>query len=78
VGLSLALVLLLIAGGWALWWGISEHAVAGLDESRIAVLPLTNLSAEVGQVDFADRMTYEVIAQLAQIRGLTVSGRPRS
>jgi TolB-like protein/DNA-binding winged helix-turn-helix (wHTH) protein len=75
VGLALAVVIVLIVGGWALWRGISKHAVAVLDKSRIAVLPFTDLSSESNQAYFADDMTQELIAQLAQIRGLTVIAR---
>ena len=75
LGLALALVLLLLGGGWALWREISEHAAMALDKSRIAVLPFANLSAEVNQAYFADGMTQELIAQLAQIHSLTVIAR---
>ena len=75
VGLALAFVLLLLGGGWALWREISEHAAMALDKSRIAVLPFANLSAEVNQAYFADGMTQELIAQLAQIHSLTVIAR---
>jgi len=75
VGLAFALVLLLLVGGWAIWQGISEHVAMALDKSRIAVLPFTNLSAEVNQAYVADGMTQELIAQLAQIHGLTVIAR---
>jgi len=74
VGLAFALVLLLV-GGWAIWQGISEHVAMALDKSRIAVLPFTNLSAEVNQAYVVDGMTQELIAQLAQIHGLTVIAR---
>jgi TolB-like protein/DNA-binding winged helix-turn-helix (wHTH) protein len=75
VGLALALVLLLFGGSWALWRGLGEHAAVALEKSRIAVLPFTNLSAEANQTYFADGVTQELIAQLAQIHGLTVIAR---
>jgi TolB-like protein/DNA-binding winged helix-turn-helix (wHTH) protein/Flp pilus assembly protein TadD len=75
VGLSFALVCLLVVGGWALWQGMRERASVPLDKSRIAVLPFANLSAEADQAFFADGMTEELIAQLAQIHGLTVIAR---
>ena len=75
VGLALALVILLIICGWALWRGISEHVVVALEKSRIAVLPFIDLSAEASEASFAEGMTQELIAQLAQIHGLTVIAR---
>jgi TolB-like protein len=63
---------IVLLGGWGLWRGISEQAAVALDKSRIAVLPFIDLSAETNQSYFADGMTQELIAQLAQIHGLTV------
>ena len=74
-GLALAIMILLIGGGWALWWGVREPAVMPLDKSRIAVLPFIDLSPEGGSAYFADGMTEELIAQLSQIHGLTVIAR---
>jgi TolB-like protein/DNA-binding winged helix-turn-helix (wHTH) protein len=75
VGLALVMVTLVLLGGWRLWRGMSEHAAVALDKSRVAVLPFIDLSAEADQAYFADGMTVEVIAQLAQIHGLTVIAR---
>jgi TolB-like protein/DNA-binding winged helix-turn-helix (wHTH) protein len=75
VGLALALMLLLSVGSWAFWQGVGEHAAVAPEKSRIAVLPFTDLSAEANQSSFADGMTQELIAQLAQIHGLTVIAR---
>ena len=75
LGLALAIVLLLIVGGWALWQGVRERAAVPLDKSRIAVLPLMDLSADGDSAYFADGMTEELIAQLSQIHGLTVIAR---
>jgi TolB-like protein/DNA-binding winged helix-turn-helix (wHTH) protein len=75
LGLALSLVTLMLLGGWGLWWGMSPPAAVGLDKSRIAVLPFIDLSAEATQAYFADSMTQELIAQLAQIHGLTVIAR---
>jgi TolB-like protein/DNA-binding winged helix-turn-helix (wHTH) protein len=74
-GLAPAIVVLLIVGGLTLWPGIREHTAVTLDKSRIAVLPFIDLSAEGNQAYFADGMTQELIAQLAQIHGLTVVAR---
>jgi TolB-like protein/DNA-binding winged helix-turn-helix (wHTH) protein len=75
MGLALAVVVLLFIGGWALWWGVSEHVAVALDKSRIAVLPFTNLSVDANQAYVADSMTQELIAQLAQVPGLSVIAR---
>jgi TolB-like protein/DNA-binding winged helix-turn-helix (wHTH) protein len=75
VGLALVLVTLMLLGAWGLWWGISAPATVGLDKSRIAVLPFIDLSAKATQAYFADGLTQELIAQLAQIHGLTVIAR---
>jgi TolB-like protein/Tfp pilus assembly protein PilF len=71
----LSIVILVILGGWGLWRGVRERTPLPLDKSRIAVLPFANLSAEADQAFFADGMTEELIAQLAQIHGLTVIAR---
>jgi TolB-like protein/DNA-binding winged helix-turn-helix (wHTH) protein/Tfp pilus assembly protein PilF len=75
VGLALAIVTLLIGGGWVLWRGARERAAIPLDKSRIAVLPFIDFSPEGDSAYFADGMTEELIAQLSQIRGLTVIAR---
>jgi TolB-like protein len=75
VGLAVAIVFLLIVGGWALWQGVRERAAMPLDKSRIAVLPFSDLSADGDSTYFADGMTEELIAQLSQIHGLTVIAR---
>ena len=74
VGLALVIVILLIgAVGPLAGWSESERVP--LDKSRIAVLPFIDLSAEGDSAYFADGMTEELIAQLSQIRGLTVIAR---
>jgi adenylate cyclase len=65
----------MVLAGWGLWWKIREPAETVLDKSRIAVLPFIDLSPDVNQVTFADGMTQELIARLAQIRGVTVIAR---
>jgi pentatricopeptide repeat protein len=72
---ALAVLTLVILGGWALWRGARQQETVPLDKSRIAVLPLVNLSAEADNTYFADGMTEELIAELSQIRGLTVIAR---
>jgi TolB-like protein/DNA-binding winged helix-turn-helix (wHTH) protein len=75
VGVALVLVTLMLLGACGLWWEMSARAAAGLDKSRIAVLPFLDLSAKANQAYFVDGLTQELIAQLAQIHGLTVIAR---
>jgi TolB-like protein/DNA-binding winged helix-turn-helix (wHTH) protein len=75
VGLALVLVTLMLLGAWGIWWEISAPAAGSLDKSRIAVLPFIDLSARATPAYFADGLTQELIAQLAQIHGLTVIAR---
>jgi TolB-like protein len=74
-GLAVVLVTLMLLGAWGLWWEVSAPAAVGLDKSRIAVLPFIDLSANATPAYVADGLTQELIAQLAQIHGLTVIAR---
>jgi TolB-like protein/Flp pilus assembly protein TadD len=71
----LAILTLVILGGWVLWRETARKDTLPLDKSRIAVLPFVNLSAEADNSYFADGMTEELIGQLSQLRGLTVISR---
>ncbi|MGH8065668.1 MAG: tetratricopeptide repeat protein [Candidatus Entotheonellia bacterium] len=71
----LAVVTIVLLGGWVLWRGGDGPETGSLDKSRIAVLPFINLGAEADHSYFADGMTEELIAQLSQIHGLTVIAR---
>ena len=62
-------------GGWGLWPVLGNHLASMGGQSRIAVMPFIDLSAEANQASFADGITQELIAQLAQTRGLTVIAR---
>jgi TolB-like protein len=72
---ALAVLILILLGGWGLWQGVREREVVGPEKSRIAVLPFLNLTAEADRDYFADGMTEELIAQLSRIQGLTVVAR---
>jgi TolB-like protein/DNA-binding winged helix-turn-helix (wHTH) protein len=75
LGLALALMTLVVLGGWAVSRGLRGQGTAALDKSRIAVLPFIDLSAEADQTYVADGMTENLIAELARIDGLTVIAR---
>jgi TolB-like protein/DNA-binding winged helix-turn-helix (wHTH) protein len=75
LGLASVIIPLMVLAGWGLWSKIREPAEIPLDKSRIAVLPFIDVSAEANQASLADGMTQELIAQLAQMQGLTVIAR---
>ena len=56
----------------------AEAAPASLDEQRLAVLPIVNMSAEPETQYFCDGLTEELINHLAQIRRLRVVARTSS
>jgi TolB-like protein len=61
----------------------SAHEVAGrspidADEVTLAVLPFANFSSDPEQEYFSDGLTEEILNQLAQIKGLRVTGRTSS
>jgi TolB-like protein/DNA-binding winged helix-turn-helix (wHTH) protein len=73
--LALVILTVVMLAGWMLWRGVRAKEMVPLDKSRIAVLPFVNLSAEAEHTYFADGMTEALLAQLSQIRGLTVIAR---
>ncbi len=75
IAAALALVALVVLGGWALSRAVQAHWSLPLEKSRIAVLPFIDLSAEVDQTSVADGITENLIAELARIPGLTVIAR---
>jgi TolB-like protein/DNA-binding winged helix-turn-helix (wHTH) protein len=75
LGLALALMTLVVLGGWAVSQWVRGQGTVTLDRSRIAVLPFIDLSAEADQTSVADGVTENLIAELAQIYGLTVIAR---
>ena len=53
----------------------SEHAESALDPRRIAILPLSNLSADPNDRYFVDGMTEELISTVSRISELSVISR---
>lgn len=54
------------------WSQVRPEGPRPTDRTRIAVLPLTNISPDPGDAFFADGMTEELIFTLSKIRGLRV------
>ncbi len=72
------LALLLIAGG--IWWAFTRGGATHADQAThgslsLAVLPFVNLSSDPEQEYFSDGLSEELLNQLAQIKGLRVTGR---
>ena len=55
--------------------GIGAEPVQQLDSRRLAILPLTNISADPNDEYFADGMTEELISTTSSITGLTLIAR---
>ena len=55
--------------------GVSQTESSALDPRRIAILPLTNLSADPNDKYFADGMTEELISTVSRIAELSVISR---
>ena len=68
-----AILVLMIA--FLLIWNFMQTPANNENKSRIAVLPLINISANSSDEYFADGMTEELISQLAKISGLNVIAR---
>ncbi len=76
-GISVAVVLLVVAGAWLDRWANSRDRVnaGGARIQSLAVLPLENLSGDPGQDYFAAGITDELTTELAHIHGLRVVSR---
>jgi serine/threonine-protein kinase len=74
-GIGGALVLAAFAAVWHPWRRAPRAAVPVADVASVAVLPFDNLTAIPSDRYLSDGMTEEVIAQLAQVRGLKVISR---
>jgi adenylate cyclase len=75
---SLAIAVLLGAGGWAVWHWLRTSESAGLplpNKPSVAVLPFTNLSQDATQEYFSDGVTEDLITGLSKVSGLFVIAR---
>jgi adenylate cyclase len=75
---TIAIVMLLGAGGWAGWRSLRTPESAGLplpDKPSVAVLPFANLSQDPKQEYFSDGVTEDLITGLSKVSGLFVIAR---
>ncbi len=74
---TIALAITVVAGGGAWLWHTTKAHQAGpvSGRSRVAVLPLANISQNPEDEYFADGMTEELISRLSKIRDLDVIAR---
>jgi adenylate cyclase len=75
---AVAILLLLVAGGWAGWRWHRAHQSPGLalpDKPSVAVLPFANLSQDPTQEYFSDGVTEDLITGLSKVSGLFVIAR---
>jgi TolB-like protein len=85
-GIGIAIVVVaMLAVGPAMWMlgrrvadGASHVAGASTATVTLAVLPFVNLSSDPEQEYFSDGLTEEILNQLAQVKGLRVTGRTSS
>ncbi len=81
VTLLLGLMLLVVAGGaavWSLYFRSRPPGFEGFelpDKPSIAVLPFQNMSGDAGQEYFSDGMTEDLITDLSKLSGLFVIAR---
>ncbi len=76
--LLLPLVLLVVAGGvaiWSLYFRSPSPALELPDKPSIAVLAFVNMSGDVGQEYFSDGITEDLITGLSKLSGLFVIAR---
>jgi adenylate cyclase len=75
---TIALLMLVGAGGWVGWRWLRPPAPSGLalpDKPSVAVLPFTNLSQDPAQEYFSDGVTEDLITGLSKVSGLFVIAR---
>jgi TolB-like protein/DNA-binding winged helix-turn-helix (wHTH) protein/Tfp pilus assembly protein PilF len=65
---ALAIVLLLIVGGYAAWKLLAKSKVPSRGKVMLGVMPFENLSGDPEQEYFSDGMTEELIAQLGSLQ----------
>jgi len=67
-GAALAIVVLMIAGGYAAWKLLVKSPVPTRGKVMLGVMPFENLSGDPEQEYFSDGMTEELIAQLGSLQ----------
>ena len=75
---TIALLVLIAAGGWVGWRWFRTPAPSGLalpDKPSVAVLPFANLSGDPTQEYFSDGVTEDLITGLSKVSGLFVIAR---
>jgi TolB-like protein/DNA-binding winged helix-turn-helix (wHTH) protein/Flp pilus assembly protein TadD len=72
---SVAGLVIVLASGVAIGWGVRRSSIPIRPIHSLAVLPLENLSGDSSQEYFADGMTDELIATLSRIGALRVISR---
>jgi TolB-like protein/DNA-binding winged helix-turn-helix (wHTH) protein/Flp pilus assembly protein TadD len=72
---SVAGLVIVLASGVAIGWGVRRSSIPIRPIRSLAVLPLENLSGDTSQEYFADGMTDELIATLSRIGALRVISR---
>jgi adenylate cyclase len=75
---AVAILMLLLAGGWAARDWLRRPASSGLSvpaTPSVAVLPFTNLSGDPAQEYFSDGVTEDLITGLSKVSGLFIIAR---
>jgi adenylate cyclase len=75
---TVAVLILLGAGGWGGWYWLRSPTLAVLtlpDRPSVAVLPFSNLSQDPAQEYFSDGVTEDLITGLSKVSGLFVIAR---
>jgi TolB-like protein/Tfp pilus assembly protein PilF len=65
---AVALVIVLVVGGYAAWKLLATRAIPSQEKVMLGVMPFENLSGDPEQEYFSDGMTEELIAQLGSLQ----------